>query len=96
MNESLWVQDGAPAHRTRVIEELLHDHLEDRVIALGWIPEWSARSQDLTTCDLHLQGTLKDKINARHYGTNSELEAGIWSEFEKYDLTMIKDACLSV
>ena len=90
------MQDGAPAHRTRVVKELLHDHFEDRVIALGWDPEWSPRSPDLTPCDFHLWGTLKDKVYARRYGTISELKAGIWSELERYDLTMIKDACLSV
>jgi len=76
-NEFWWMQDGAPAHRTRVVKELLRDHFEDRVVALGWDPEWSPRSPDLTPCDFHLWGTLKDKVYAHRYGTISELKAGI-------------------
>ena len=53
-NRLWWIQDGAPAHRGRAVQELLHDNFNDRIIALNHPIEWPPRSPDLTPCDFFL------------------------------------------
>jgi len=91
-----WMQDGAPAHGSSIVKNLLHQYFEDRVIALGWNPEWAPRSPDLTPCDFHLWGEIKNKVYGHQYRTLSELKSGIIREFDSYDIDMIRRACLSV
>jgi len=91
-----WMQDGAPAHGTRVVKDLLSSFFDERVIALGWDPEWAPRSPDLTPCDFHLWGTLKDMVYGKRHETLDELKAGIWDQIETYSEENIRNACLGV
>jgi len=91
-----WMQDGAPAHGARNVRDLLRQYFGDRVIALNWTPEWAPRSPDLTPCDFHLWGTLKNQVYGRRYETLTQLRQGIWQAFNNYDIDMIHNACLSV
>jgi len=57
-----WFQDGAPAHRTRVVIAQLTQSFQHRVVALNQPIEWPPRSPDLTPCDFFLWGWLKNKV----------------------------------
>lgn len=61
-NRLWWIQDGAPAHRSRAVQELLHDNFNNRIVALNQPIEWPPRSPDLTPCDFFLWGHLKSKV----------------------------------
>lgn len=61
-NRLWWIQDGAPAHRSRAVQELLHANFNNRIIALNHPIEWPPRSPDLTPCDFFLWGHLKSKV----------------------------------
>ena len=47
-------QDGAPAHRSYLVRDLLLEMFQDRVISRDSNTEWSPRSPDLTPCDFFL------------------------------------------
>lgn len=57
-----WIQDGAPAHRTRNVRGRLVDVFGQQAIGIGFDTEWPARSPDLTPCDFFLWGYLKHKV----------------------------------
>ena len=57
-----WMQDGAPAHRSRVVSDRLQDLFPNRVVSLNNAVEWPPRSPDLTPLDFFLWGYLKDKV----------------------------------
>ena len=61
-NSIWWFQDGAPAHRTRLVRQRLINLFPEKVVALGHDVEWPARSPDLTPCDFFLWGYLKQKV----------------------------------
>ena len=44
------MQDGAPAHRTPAVKELLREVFGNRVIAKEDAIEWPSRSPDFTLC----------------------------------------------
>ena len=57
-----WFQDGAPAHRARVVHNRLQQLFPNRVVGLGHTVEWPPRSPDLTPCDYFLWGYIKDQV----------------------------------
>ena len=91
-----FMQDGAPAHKARSSQSLLREVFGERVIAIGWTPEWAARSPDLTPCDFYLWGEMKNKVY-RHIPTDiNNLRTKIVQEFRDLDQVHIQNACLSV
>lgn len=63
LDDAVWMQDGAPAHRTNAVTDLLRAEFgEDRVIGLRFPFAWPARSPDLTPCDFFLWGHLKSLV----------------------------------
>ena len=50
-NRLWWFQDGAPAHRLRIVKERLRELFGNRIVALNHDIEWPPRSPDLTPCD---------------------------------------------
>ena len=52
-----WAQDGAPAHRRRIVTDRLQQLFGNRVIALNEEVEWPPRSPDLTPLDFFCGGT---------------------------------------
>lgn len=62
LNSVWWAQDGAPAHRTRIVTNRLRQIFGRNVIAIGHNTEWPARSPDLTPLDFFLWGYLKGKV----------------------------------
>ena len=57
-----WMQDGAPAHRTRIVRTRLLEVFGQQAIGIDLDTEWPARFPDLTPCDLFLWGYLKQKV----------------------------------
>jgi hypothetical protein len=93
----LWfMQDGAPAHNCNIVKAYLRQVFGDRVIAIGWDPEWAPRSPDVTPCDFFLWGFLKDRVYGDRLSDRQALKAKIWAEFNEIDQGMIEKACLSV
>ncbi len=61
-NRLWWIQDGAPAHRSRAVRELLQNVFTVRIIAINHTIEGPPRSPDLTPCDFFMWGHLKSKL----------------------------------
>ncbi|XP_026827071.1 uncharacterized protein LOC113562299 [Ooceraea biroi] len=60
-----WQQDGAPAHRSRLITIYLNEKFHRKWIGMGSrTHEWPARSPDLTPMDFFLWGYIKEKVFA--------------------------------
>lgn len=63
-----FMQDGATAHRTRDVFDLIDEHFHGRVIGLDYESrygcgiEWPPCSPDLNPCDFWLWGYLKDEV----------------------------------
>ena len=53
-NQLWWAQDGAPAHRSRAVQDRLEEIFENRMICHGRNPEWPPLSPDLTPLDFFL------------------------------------------
>ena len=93
----LWfMQDGAPAHKARVVTQYLREVFGDRVIALGWDPEWAPRSPDVTPCDFFLWGYMKDKVYGKRLANRIALKEKIWEVFPSIEQEKIRDACRGV
>jgi len=59
--QRMWFQqDGAPAHRSRVIQRFLHCRFPCRWIRIRGYVEWCPRSPDLTSPDYLLWSFLKN------------------------------------
>ena len=57
-----WAQDGAPAYRADIVQDLLQEIFPGRVITCDGDNDWPAGSPDLTPCDFFLWGYIKSKI----------------------------------
>lgn len=91
-----FMQDGAPAHSAIGTRNFLREKFGDRVIAIGWSPEWAARSPDLTPCDFFLWGHMKAKVYREEFESPTQLRASIVNEFREIDQEHIRNACLSL
>ena len=57
------MQDGAPPHIGKSVQQLLRQHFtEERDISRCFHVAWPPRSPDLTPCDFFLWGYLKSKV----------------------------------
>ena len=59
-----WAQDGAPAHRRKMVMERLQQLFLGRIISLGRDHEWPPRSPDLTPLDFFSGVTSKTKCSS--------------------------------
>jgi len=63
--QRMWFQqDGAPAHRSRIVQRFLHRRYPRRWIGISSHVEWCPRSSDLTSLDFFLWGFLKNMVYA--------------------------------
>ena len=90
-----WAQDGAPAHRRRIVTDCLQQLFGNRVIALNEEVEWPPRSLDLTPLDFFLWGHLKSRIFSSPPANIEELRRRIVEETDvvRQDGDMIRRAC---
>jgi hypothetical protein len=75
-----WAQDGAPAHRARIVHDQLQTLFPNRVIGLGHDPEWPARSPDLNPLDFFLWGYLKARVYSTPPASVQDIENRIRAE----------------
>ena len=74
INDTIFMQDGAPPHFALTVWEWLDNHFPGRWLGRRGPLEWPARSPDLTPCDFFLWGWVKEEIYRRRPQTLSELE----------------------
>jgi hypothetical protein len=65
------MQDNATAHTGKLSLNALNVVFGERVISRGL---WPPRSSDLNPCDLHLWGTLKEKVHVNNPLSLEELK----------------------
>lgn len=95
--ELMWfMQDGARPHRTSNVFDLLDEHFQNRVIALGYPDHtgmginWPPYSPDFNPCDFFLWGNLKDKVYSTNPKTVSELKCAIQRQIEAIDVPTLE------
>lgn len=62
LDETTFMQDGAPPHTPRLVKIFLQSHFGERIISRGFANAWPPRSPDLTPLDFWLWGFLKSKV----------------------------------
>ena len=72
--QRMWFQqDGAPAHRSRIVRNFLNRNFFHRWIGIGSDIEWSLRPPDLTPPDFFLWGYLRNVIYANPPTTREDM-----------------------
>lgn len=100
--ENIWFQqDGAPAHVAQETKWFLANTFDDRIISRDFQSEWPPRSPDLTPCDFHLWGEVKELAYHERIANNSvpELQEKIIRAFHKIRqerMTGVRNAVLAV
>lgn len=75
VQETIFMQDGAPPHIHRGVQQVLRQTFTDaRVISRCFPTSWPPRSPDLTPCDFWLWGFLKDQVYREKPATLSHLK----------------------
>ena len=95
----VFMQDGAPAHYSNNVRNILNVELEGRWIGRRGPVEWPARSPDLTPCDFFLWGYLKNKVYSEKNITSIEdLKVSIIRHVEEIrtDVELLRRVCRSV
>lgn len=81
---NVWFQqDGAPAHSAIDTRAFISSVFQTRVISRLFLHEWPPRSPDLTPCDFHLWGTVKDIVymNGTTFNSVEELQDAVSQAF---------------
>lgn len=97
INNSFFMQDGAPAHTATPVLKYLNEIFRDRVISTKYPQkynvgfEWPPYSPDLNPLDFSIWGVLKLKVNRHKPKTIIELESAIQHEVSKLDQQFIKN-----
>ncbi|GFG33540.1 hypothetical protein Cfor_10747 [Coptotermes formosanus] len=92
----VWLQpDGAPAHFSLPVREVLNEYFPGRWIGRGSPPSpaplpWPPHSSDLTTPDSFLWGIIKGRVAARRYNTNENLRRSVEDGFRKITPKMLQ------
>ncbi|GBO19104.1 hypothetical protein AVEN_120695-1 [Araneus ventricosus] len=80
----MWfMQDGATPHRTNEVFDLLDEHFNERIVALGHPKskymgiDWPPYSPDLNPCYSFLWGYIKDKVYAENPQSTEDLKTAI-------------------
>lgn len=82
----IYMHDGAPAHRTRDVREVLDQNF------LGWIGQgdgqektldWPARSPDLNPLDFYLWGYLQHRVHRNEHAAIEGLKRSVIEESEE-------------
>lgn len=85
-----FMQDGAPAHRTKRIIAMLKNEFPNKLIALGSDIPWPPRSPCLTPCDFFLWGFLKQIVYKKRFENLEELKEEITRSFEYISPEMLR------
>lgn len=74
-------QDGAPAHFSRRVREILNTRFPDRWMGRSGPITWPARSPDLNVLDYFVWGYIKSLVEHRRDGTEHEVREAILAAF---------------
>jgi len=77
----IFQHDGAPAHYSRNVRDLLDARYPERWIGRGGPINWPPRSPDLNPLDYFLWGYIKSKVEPRRNGTEAEVRQAIVAAF---------------
>lgn len=77
----IFQQDGAPAHFSRRVREILDARFPDRWMGRGGPITWPPRSPDLNVLDFFVWGYIKNFIEHRRDGTENEVREEIIAAF---------------
>ncbi|EZA53841.1 hypothetical protein X777_06645 [Ooceraea biroi] len=80
--ELIFQHDGAPAHFSRQVRNLLDARFPDRWMGRGGPIIWPARSPDLNVLDYFVWGYIKTAIEDRRDGTEQEVREAIVAAFD--------------
>lgn len=87
----VWYQhDGAPAHRSLVVQDWLNNNF-DNWIGHGGTLHWPARSPDLNPLDFFLWGYVRDNIYRTRSHTIDELKTKIQEKLESIPQVMLSN-----
>jgi len=82
LRETLIFQhDGAPAHYSRRVREILNTRFPDKWMGRGGPIIWPARSPDLNVLDYFVWGHVKALVENRREGTENEVREAILAAF---------------
>lgn len=74
VRQSMYYQhDGAPAHSTTRVKELLNSKYPERWIGRNGPISWPARSPDLSPLDFYFWGVMKEDVYSRPINNRAEL-----------------------
>ena len=92
IKDYVWLQqDGAPAHFSLHVRELLNAEFPDRWIGRGSTSfAWPPRSPDLTTPDNALWGIIKGYVASVKYNTIPQLQDAIVAAFTNVSRNTLK------
>lgn len=76
-NQLFFQQDGAPAHNSRTVKEMLIQQFGENFIATHGPVPWPARSPDLTPLDYFLWGYVKNEIYKDTYNAIDDLKRSL-------------------
>lgn len=73
----------------------MREVFDEKVIGIGWDPEWTPRLPELNSCDYYLWGRVQNMIFEERSASLTELRVRIETDFGKIDIVEISDACSS-
>ncbi|KYN04667.1 hypothetical protein ALC62_04460 [Cyphomyrmex costatus] len=79
--ELIFQHDGAPAHFSRLVRDVLDTRYPDRWMGRGGPIIWPARSPDLNVLDYFVWGYVKDLVEHIRDGTEAEAREAILAAF---------------
>ena len=71
---SYFMQDGAPAHTSRMAMDWLKDRFSEKLISIKLDFVWPPRSPDLNPCDFYLWGFMKEEVWKKNHSSTHELK----------------------
>lgn len=77
----IFQHDGAPAHFSRQVREILNTNYPDKWIGRGGPITWPARSPDLNVLDFFVWGYIKNLVEDRRNSTQNEVREAIVAAF---------------
>lgn len=79
--ELIFQHDGAPAHFSRQVRNILNARYPDRWMGRGGPIIWPAWSPDLNVLDYFIWNYIKDLVEHRREGTEAEVREAILAAF---------------
>lgn len=90
VRRNMWLQqDGAPAHYSAIVRELLNQRFQGRWIGRGGPMAWPARSPDLTPLDFFLWGYIKSLVYQEPPTTPENMQERITRAFGQVTIGML-------